>query len=147
MGGLIDKLVAMKIQASKVVERLNSAFMSQTDEGSVFYPLRRKSAHSLQFVVNRCSKQSPLGQTTNAMLWTLVVKMFYCRSKDEWLTITKSSKISLTQTNQEKNNMELPYDLPKGRMASPKQMNGLEKFQTAFDPPSFSGNHVAIYFL
>ena len=43
--------------------------------------------------------------------------------------------------------MELPYDLPKGRMASPKQMNGVGKFQIAFDPPSLSGNHVAIYFL
>ena len=43
--------------------------------------------------------------------------------------------------------MELPYDLPEGWMASPKQMNIWETFQTAFYPPSFSGNHVAISFL
>ena len=67
--------------------------------------------------------------------------------EDDLLQIKNSSKISLTQTNQEKNNMELPYDLPEGRMASPKNMNIWENFQTAFDPPSFSGIHVAISFL
>ena len=41
----------------------------------------------------------------------------------------------------------VPYDLPEGRMASPKKMNNWEMFQTAFDPPSFSGSHVSISLL
>ena len=41
----------------------------------------------------------------------------------------------------------VPYDLPEGRMASPKKMNDWEMFQTAFDPPSFSGSHVSISLL